>query len=581
MKLSDYIGQMNKKYDWNKWFAFAFLILAILGILDRIWVAEDAYITFRHIDNFFAGNGLTFNNGERVEGFTHPLWTFLLIALRFVGIPNHQGAIFLGLCFSIGGLILAYRFFQSRFDKILFLFAFLLISNSGFRDFSTSGLEFSLTFFLLTMLFIFILGREIQNHIVVFSILSLLYLTRPEMGLLLFYYGSLGIFIYLKEKDFKHIFQIVLPIILIAGSYHAFRFFYYHDIFPNTYYAKSGGESNYFQGIKYLSHTLRYSPFLIPSILIFLFSIPAFIRLGKSNHQVKFLLRDFSGLLLLMFYIVRVGGDFMAFRFFLPSIVIFTYLFQFYQNTLWASKDLSLKSTYLVNSILLVFCIYFVFFNQKIPLVKGFIVDERQVYTRGLNQDIFSRFQEIRYPWYIEGLKMKELVTCLQYKNFIITNSVTNAKCAPGLGLGYYSVAAGTNVFIIDEQGLTDKFIAKQKRPGSFRPGHERSVGLDYLIDKGVFFCSLNNSEYDENMKTRFGVIINLSPEFLFRLGQTEYTKRISKLKEIFLKTRFPTTENEKQIHSLLLKLESKYKMKILELPDLVPKEYEAYSKCW
>lgn len=91
----------------------------------------------------------------------------------------------------------------------------------------------------------------------------------------------------------------------------------------------------------------------------------------------------------------------------------------------------------------------------------------------------------------------------------------------------------------------------------------------------------LNNPEYDENMKTRFGVIINLSPDFLFRLGKAEYIKRTGKLKEIFLKTRYPKTEQEKEIHNWLLKLESRYKMRILELPDSIPGEYEVYSKCW
>jgi len=37
--------------------------------------AEDAYITFRFAANFAAGHGLTYNPGERVMGFSSPLWT--------------------------------------------------------------------------------------------------------------------------------------------------------------------------------------------------------------------------------------------------------------------------------------------------------------------------------------------------------------------------------------------------------------------------------------------------------------------------------------------------------------------------
>jgi arabinofuranosyltransferase len=36
---------------------------------------EDAYITFRYAAQFVAGHGLVYNVGERVMGFTSPLWT--------------------------------------------------------------------------------------------------------------------------------------------------------------------------------------------------------------------------------------------------------------------------------------------------------------------------------------------------------------------------------------------------------------------------------------------------------------------------------------------------------------------------
>ena len=44
------------------------------------WVVDDAYITFRSVDNWIAGRGLTWNPGERVQVFTHPLWMLLVAA---------------------------------------------------------------------------------------------------------------------------------------------------------------------------------------------------------------------------------------------------------------------------------------------------------------------------------------------------------------------------------------------------------------------------------------------------------------------------------------------------------------------
>ena len=54
------------------------LVLAVLilcyglVLLRTGWLSDDAYITFRTIDNFENGHGLTWNVSERVEVFTHP-----------------------------------------------------------------------------------------------------------------------------------------------------------------------------------------------------------------------------------------------------------------------------------------------------------------------------------------------------------------------------------------------------------------------------------------------------------------------------------------------------------------------------
>ena len=42
--------------------------------LDRTWIADDAFISFRYARNLVDGLGLVFNAGERVEVCTNPLW---------------------------------------------------------------------------------------------------------------------------------------------------------------------------------------------------------------------------------------------------------------------------------------------------------------------------------------------------------------------------------------------------------------------------------------------------------------------------------------------------------------------------
>ena len=260
----------NRLYYINLTLLFLLFILGAYSIISRIWVSEDAYITFKYIDNLFANNGLTFNKGERVEGFTHPLWAGLLILLRLIGISSHPGSIVLGLVFSFAGLFISV-FLYKYYKKAIFILPTLLIVNDGFRDFATSGLEFSLTFFLIVLLFAIILDKELHNPVALSTILSCLYLTRPELGIVLAYYS---IFYFSKNyKNFLNLFKFGLPILFLVVGYHGFRLYYYGDIFPNTYYAKSGGGTNYTQGIKYLQHAIRYSPFLVFASLVFLYSI--------------------------------------------------------------------------------------------------------------------------------------------------------------------------------------------------------------------------------------------------------------------------------------------------------------------
>lgn len=63
----------------------ALLILATIITRIALWAAipnpcEDAWITFRYAANLVAGNGLVYNVGERVMGFTSPLWTLWIAA---------------------------------------------------------------------------------------------------------------------------------------------------------------------------------------------------------------------------------------------------------------------------------------------------------------------------------------------------------------------------------------------------------------------------------------------------------------------------------------------------------------------
>ena len=47
-----------------------------------VFTVDDAYISFRYVENFAKGDGLVFNRGEYVEGHTNFLWVILLGLLK-------------------------------------------------------------------------------------------------------------------------------------------------------------------------------------------------------------------------------------------------------------------------------------------------------------------------------------------------------------------------------------------------------------------------------------------------------------------------------------------------------------------
>jgi arabinofuranosyltransferase len=516
--------------------------LALYAILSRVWVAEDAYITFRTVENLYAGYGLTFNPGERVEASTHPLWAIALIILRGIGIDLHSGSIALGLILSLSGIGIL-LFDRDRNGQNLFPLATLsLISISGFRDFATSGMEFSLLFFLLVIFYTLISERELASEPSLFaSLLALMYLTRPEMALMVVWYSLFFALETIRKAIVRKsaspprfsswpeylggLLRWGFPILLIAGAYHLFRYTYYGELFPNTYYAKAGLSSYYGQGLKYLAYTVIWSPSVILLVLFISGTLLFSIRREGLSERNRGYLRDTGAALLLTLYVVRVGGDFMAFRFLLPEIAILALLaHRILKNdpmiprllvdrvSIFSPRFRSLiqRPTVLYLTMLL----YSSFLFIPLPVSKGYVADERRHFIDP-GASLFDLAFTSSHPWAKSGRRYGKLQRCLNYDDFWIANSQAYAKCMNGVGLGYFGVAAGPGVRILDEQGLPNREVAKSPVLLRFRPGHEHSLRLSEVLAKRALFCSTGEPGYDRIMKTNAGIVIHLEPDLL------------------------------------------------------------------
>ncbi|MBL8752491.1 MAG: hypothetical protein JNK15_04245 [Planctomycetes bacterium] len=95
-----------------RWLVFAVAVTSLgVGIATTAWpfVVDDAFIALRYSDRFAAGLGLTWTDGERVEGFSNPLWLLLVAAFRALGVEAVSTVRALGVAAAAATLALLLR----------------------------------------------------------------------------------------------------------------------------------------------------------------------------------------------------------------------------------------------------------------------------------------------------------------------------------------------------------------------------------------------------------------------------------------------------------------------------------------
>ncbi len=206
---------------------------------------EDSAISFSYARNLVEGEGLVaYPGGERVEGYSNALWTFLVAGLYAIGVPVWTSAKLMGAGFGAATLFfvwaLARRARPGAADPLVVAAPILLACSTQFVLWNASGLENSL-FNLLLAAGMWALTCEIQDNrrapwsAVCFALLTM---TRPE-GLA---YASLGVLARvlgtLARRQWLALPLWGLAFGLIYGSYNAWRYEYFGWWYPNTYYAK-------------------------------------------------------------------------------------------------------------------------------------------------------------------------------------------------------------------------------------------------------------------------------------------------------------------------------------------------------
>jgi arabinofuranosyltransferase len=305
----------------SKWLAAAALLSAALLSLHAnhlSWLCDDAFISFRYARNLVEGHGLVFNRGERVEGYTNFLWVLELAALHgALGLSLPSASILLSALYTAGTLfctawLAARASLRSERAFAIGMALLLLAVHRSFAVWCTSGLETrQFTFFvLLSVLLLADYASGASRAAAASLALAACEATRPE-GLLVF--GCCLIWLLADaglrgRLNARLVAAFVGPFGALVAGHFAFRWWYYGDLLPNTYYAKHvqpwyEGGTHFFAkaGIE----TGLY--FLLPLALLGAFAAVAQRR--DSIHVLSLLCVSSHAA-----YLWRIGGDHFEFR---------------------------------------------------------------------------------------------------------------------------------------------------------------------------------------------------------------------------------------------------------------------------
>jgi arabinofuranosyltransferase len=463
---------------------------------------DDGYIALRYSQSLLSSGELVYNAGERVEGFTSPLWVLLVALLGVFGGSLVVCAKLLGAASALGTLAVTrylWRYLAPQHPPVFaFLVLLLLVLSPPFAAWTLGGLEAPLFALGVTSTLV-LLARAYDNPDVnawvqCGVVAGLSALARPEGMALALVCVGLALWQAVAAKKYVHAWACFLPVVMLLGGYLAFRLAYYGYPLPNTYYVKTSGNEVRLvrRGVKYVGAMARQFGVPTCAALIVALALPL---LEPKRHMEQARARPSFGVLLLLSrvlvvgfvaYLVRIGGDFLdLYRFVVPILPVALCLVLSEMLNLWRTLV-----TWLQN-------------NRRVlafgsPAKQGWVLRSALgvvmsllllsygkhslwMFGRSIDADAYSAPRSApRRPEGVESIPWtrKAALQWAALGRAIASHSRHGDSMAMG--------AAGAAPFHaglpnLDLYGLTDSQVAHRGHVVGTRPGHQRFASNDYI----------------------------------------------------------------------------------------------------
>jgi len=418
-------------------------------------VTEDAFITFRVIDNALNGYGLVWNIGERVQPYTHPLWALLLLIFSAASGDIFQTSLVLCLALTLTCAALIVRHSQGAWTALWAVLA--LLFSEAFVEYSGAALENALAHALVAGLVVAwrLYPPELGRRAWIAALCGgLLVITRHDLALLI----APAMLVLFARSHGRARWAVLAAGALPLVLWSAFSLLYYGSMWPNSAYAKLNNGLSLAESFAasevYFADVIKYD--VVTALVIVIAALRALLH-GKWHMRSLAL-----GLVWYLVYLGTAGGDYMGGRLFSTPLVMAVAMLAFsVRLRWWWNAPLWIAVT------------------VALGLHRGWIVRDVHPHAelRKMSQHAWmypftgwqsaQRVADFRtMPWAEQGLKAKA------EKHAVV------AKCAVGL----YGFEAGPGVYIVDPLAITDGFLSRLRSKKPAYPGHyERAFPAGYL----------------------------------------------------------------------------------------------------
>ena len=435
-------------------------------------LCDDSFISFRYARNLVAGDGLTWNPGERVEGYTNFAWVLMMAAALRAGLPVEAVARVLGVVsglFVLAAVALLASRRRPPWRWTVWIAPTALAAHGSFAAWSTSGME--TTFFTALVVgavlaYLRESGERSERPWLSALLLAAAGLTRPEGALFIAALGACHLVeVAGRRRTVRSLLFWGACCVAPLAVHLLWRHHYYGFWLPNTFHAKVEGWA-FGRGLSYLLlfHRTYQIGWFLPLALL-----AVAVRRRRDLLVASALAAPY------LIYVAAIGGDRLELRFLVPVLPLLYWLVA--EGIAWlaegplarpAGRRLGLVAAGLVAATLVGVTAWGG--RRRVP-------QEERGGTASLSVIRNYARNRVEDGRYLRGLiERGELPDDL-------------TVCVGGAGAVPYYTRWPT----VDRRGLNDVRIARLPARPRAAPGHLREIPYGYLEERDVVVFDVFN----------------------------------------------------------------------------------------